>query len=174
MIAGIGQGFWVTTPLQLAQATAMLANGGVQRTPHLLRASQSGFDAPQVMEPVAPPGEPVVSSPAHLAAVAEAMVAVLHGPTGTARNQLAQFDLDYHVAGKTGTAQRITRRTDVALKVDELPFNQRHNALFVGFAPADAPRVAVMVVVEHGGSGSSVAAPVALRIMDAWLRRNPA
>lgn len=174
VIAGIGQGFWVATPLQLAQATAMLANGGVRRMPHLLRASQSGFDAPRVMVPVASPGAPVVSDPAHLDAVAESMVAVLHSPTGTARNQVSQFELDYQVAGKTGTAQRITRRSEAALDVSELPFNQRHNALFVGFAPAHAPRVAVMVVVEHGGSGSSVAAPVALRIMDAWLRRNPA
>lgn len=173
VIAGIGQGFWVVTPLQLAQATAMLANGGVRLKPHLLRASQSGFDAPRVAEPVAEPGMPVVSNPAHLAAVADAMVAVLHGPTGTARGVMTQFELDYRIAGKTGTAQRITRRTDASLDVNQLPFDQRHNALFIAYAPVEAPRVAVMVVLEHGGSGSSVAAPVALRIVDAWLRRNP-
>ena len=58
--------------------------------------------------------------------------------------------------------------------MSQLPFDQRHNALFIAYAPVEAPRVAVMVVLEHGGSGSSVAAPVALRIVDAWLRRNPA
>ncbi len=174
VIAGIGQGFWVVTPLQLAQATAMLANGGLRVKPHLLRASQSGFDAPPVIEPIAAPGEPALSRPAHLAAVAESMVAVLHGPTGTARGVMSQFGVDYRIAGKTGTAQRVTRRTDASLDVNQLPFDQRHNALFIAYAPVEAPRVAVMVVLEHGGSGSSVAAPVALRIVDAWLRKNPA
>lgn len=173
VIAGIGQGFWVVTPLQLAQATAMLANGGIKRTPHLLRATQSGFDTPPVPASWPPEGDSVVTHPANLAAVAEAMVKVLYGPTGSARNVMAQFHLDYVVAGKTGTAQRVTRRGDAALDVNQLPFSQRHNALFIAFAPVDAPRVAVMVVVEHGGSGSAVAAPVALRIVDAWLRRNP-
>ncbi len=174
VIAGIGQGFWVVTPLQLARATAMLANGGLKVKPHLLRASQSGFDAPQVLEPSTEPGTSIVSRPEHLAAVAESMVAVLHGPTGTARGVMPQFQFDYRIAGKTGTAQRITRRTEAALDVSQLPFDQRHNALFIAYAPVEAPRVAVMVVLEHGGSGSSVAAPVALRIVDAWLRRNPA
>jgi len=173
VIAGIGQGFWVVTPLQLAQGTAMLANGGVRVKPHLLRASQRSFDAPQELEPLPKPGKSVVSNPAHLAAVAESMVAVLHGPTGTARGVMSQFDLGYRIAGKTGTAQRITRRTEASLDVNQLPFDQRHNALFIAFAPVEAPRVAVMVVLEHGGSGSSVAAPVALRIIDAWLRKNP-
>ena len=173
VIAGIGQGFWVVTPLQLAQATAMLANGGLRVKPHLLRASQSSFDQPPVIEPLAESGAPVVTHPAHLAAVAESMIAVLHGPTGTARGVMAQFNLEYRVAGKTGTAQRITRRTDASLDVSKLPFDQRHNALFIAFAPVEAPRVAVMVVLEHGGSGSAVAAPVALRIVDAWLRNNP-
>lgn len=174
VIAGIGQGFWVVTPLQLAQATAMLANGGTQIRPHLLRASQIGFDASVVPEPSAQPDLPPVARSENLAAVTEAMVAVLHSPSGTARAALATVKPDYQIAGKTGTAQRISRRTDAALDVSQLPFDQRHNALFIAFAPADAPRIAVMVVVEHGGSGSSVAAPIALRIVDAWLRRNPA
>lgn len=173
VIAGIGQGFWVVTPLQLVQATAMLANGGVPVKPHLLRASQSGFDTPPVLEPIPESGASVVNNPANLVAVGDSMVAVLHGPTGTARGVMAQFDFNYRIAGKTGTAQRITRRTDASLDVNRLPFDQRHNALFIAYAPVEAPRVAVMVVVEHGGSGSSVAAPVALRIVDAWLRKNP-
>lgn len=116
----------------------------------------------------------MVKNPANLQAVTQAMVQVLHGPTGTARATLAQFELDYTVAGKTGTAQRVSRRGEQALDVNQLPVAQRHNALFIAFAPVEAPRVAVMVVVEHGGSGSAVATPVALRIVDAWLRRNPA
>ncbi len=173
VITGIGQGFWVVTPLQLAQATAMLANGGVPIRPHLLRASQSGFDANIELEAQSQSDRAPVARAENLAAVTEAMVAVLHGPTGTARAALAQVKPSYHVAGKTGTAQRVTRRTEASLDVSQLPFNQRHNALFIAFAPAETPRVAVMVVVEHGGSGSSVAAPIALRIVDAWLTKNP-
>lgn len=174
VIAGIGQGFWVVTPLQLAQATQMLANGGVRYPPHLLRASQAVFDTPPVAEAWPPPGASVIQDERHLKAVADAMVQVLHGPTGTARGALAEVELPWLVAGKTGTAQRVSRRGSEALNVNELPFSQRHNALFIAFAPVEAPRVVVAVVVEHGGSGSSVAAPVALRIVDAWLRRNPA
>ncbi|HET9049019.1 MAG TPA: penicillin-binding protein 2 [Chiayiivirga sp.] len=173
VIAGIGQGFWVVTPLQLAQATAMLGNGGHRIRPHLLRASQSGFDQPPVPEPSAPMDPKVLASPANLAAVTEAMVAVLHGPTGSARAVMAQFDLGYLVAGKTGTAQRVTRRTEQSLNVNALPVSLRHNALFIAFAPAEQPRIAVAVVVEHGGSGSEAAAPIALRIIDAWLGKKP-
>lgn len=173
VITGIGQGFWVVTPLQLAQATAMLANGGHRIRPHLLRASQQGFDTPLMQEPNLVQDATTVAKPANLDAVTQAMEAVLHSPTGTARSALATVHPDYLIAGKTGTAQRITRRSEASLDVNQLPFNQRHNALFIAFAPADAPRIAVAVVVEHGGSGSAVATPVALRIIDAWLRIHP-
>src|SRR5690606_9836448 len=105
--AGIGQGYWVTTPLQLVQATAMLANDGVRHRPHLLLATQSGFNAPKVAE-VPDPGVRVVNDGANLAAVREGLVAVLHGPTGTAR--AAAAGVPYLIAGKTGTAQRTSRR----------------------------------------------------------------
>ena len=173
VISGIGQGFWVTTPLQLAQATAMLADGGVRRPLHLLRASQSGFDKAPQEETRIDADAPIVHNLANLDAVTQGMVRVLHGQDGSARKVAQGFQFEYQVAGKTGTAQRVTRRGEASLNVESLPYDQRHNALFIAFAPADAPRVAVMVVVEHGGSGSSVAAPVALRIVDAWLKRNP-
>lgn len=172
VIAGIGQGFWVATPLQLVQATAMLASGGQRHRLHLLRATQAGFDAPRVPVAVEPSTPSVVKDPAHLAAVTRGMVAVMHGPTGTAR--AAAVDSAYLIAGKTGTAQRVSRKTDQRINVNELAFSLRHQALFVAFAPADAPRVALFLVVEHGGSGSLAAAPVARRILDAWLLRNPA
>lgn len=172
VIAGIGQGFWVVTPLQLAQATATLASGGHKHRLHLLRATQKGFDSPQVAETMPPEGPPLVSNPANLTAVIEGMVAVMHGPTGTARASAA--DAGYLIAGKTGTAQRVSRKTDVAIDMNSVPFDLRHRALFIAFAPADAPRIAVMVVVESGGSGTKAAAPVARRIFDAWLARNPA
>lgn len=166
---GIGQGYWVATPLQLVQAVGMLAAGGQRHPLHLLTSSQNGFDAPQVPVAIADPVETFVKSPANLAAVVEGMIAVMHGPTGSARAEA--LDAPYRIAGKTGTAQRVSRKTDQSLDPTKLDFTLRHQALFVAFAPAEAPRIALMVVVEHGGSGSRAAAPVARRILDAWLLR---
>lgn len=171
VIAGIGQGFWVVTPLQLVQATATLAGGGRKHRLHLLRATQKGFESPQVSEEIPSQGEQLVSDPANLAAVIDGMVAVMHSPTGSAR--VAAEGANYLIAGKTGTAQRVSRKSDVQIDINTLSFDQRHRALFIAFAPADAPRIAVMVVVESGASGSKTAAPVARRIFDAWLSKNP-
>ena len=164
--AGIGQGLWKATLLQLAQGTAALANGGVRRTPHLLRASRRGFDGAWMREPQ-PAGVRIVDDPAHLAAVREGMVAVVHGPTGTARG--IGLTAPYLIGGKTGTAQVVSNKNNLRLDPHNLPLHLRHQALFIGFAPADDPRIAVAVIVEHGGFGSSSAAPVARAIMDAWL-----
>lgn len=170
VITGIGQGFWVTTPLQLVQGVSILAAGGEKYRLHLLRATQTGFSNEPVLEKL-PAGERIVKDGANLAAVREGMVAVLHSPTGTARAIGASSP--YLIAGKSGTAQRVTRIGDLAIKLDDLPFNLRHRALFVAFAPADDPRIAVAVVVESGGSGSLAAAPVGRKIMDYWLRKDP-
>lgn len=171
VISGIGQGYWVTTPLQLAQGTAMLAGDGQLRRPHLVRATQAGFGAPRLPEPQ-PPALPVVDDPAHLAAVRDGLVATMHGPTGTAARAAA--GAHYLMAGKTGTAQRVSRRGDERLDPNKLPYHLRHQALFVGYAPAEAPTIALALVVEHGGSGSAAAAPVARRIFDAWVGPAPA
>jgi penicillin-binding protein 2 len=162
----------VVTPLQLAQATATLAAGGVRHTPHLLRATRDGYDG--VVQPLPLPlAEPLgVRDPANVAAVEAGLVAVMHGPTGTARE--AARDAPYLIAGKTGTAQRVGRTGDEAIDVNNLPFHLRHRALFVAYAPADDPQIALALVVEHGGSGSRAAAPVARRILDAWVLRDEA
>jgi penicillin-binding protein 2 len=164
--AGIGQGFWVTSPLQMAQSTAMLANGGVRHRLHLVRESQDGFDQPRVLEPQ-PPGVRVVPDDANLAAVNEGLVAVMHSPTGTAR--AFAVGAPYLIAGKTGTAQRTSRRGQTSVDPKTLPYHLRHQAWFIAFAPADNPTIALAVLVEHGGSGTRAAAPVARRILDAWL-----
>jgi len=167
VIAGIGQGYWVVTPLQLAQATAMLADGGRLRRPHLLRASQAGFGAPRLPEPQPPP-VPVATQARHVEAVKEGLVATMHGPTGTAARAAA--GAPYRMAGKTGTAQRVSRQGTERLDPNKLPYHLRHQALFIGYAPAEQPTIALALVVEHGGSGSAAAAPVARRIFDAWMR----
>lgn len=162
--AGIGQGFWVTSPLQLAQGTAMLANGGVRHRLHLVRASQAGFDQPRVIEPQ-PAGVRVVPNDGNLLAVLEGLEAVM--TTGTGRGSAGQ--LTYRMAGKSGTAQRTSRRGLVSTNPANLPYHLRHQAWFIAYAPAEKPTIAIAVLVEHGGSGSGAAAPVARRILDAWL-----
>jgi penicillin-binding protein 2 len=164
--AGIGQGYWVTSPLQMAQGTAILASGGWRRRPHLLRESQDGFDQSRVPEPQ-PPARRVVTREADLAAVHEGLVAVMHGETGSGR--VAARGAPYLIAGKSGTAQRTSRRGLETTNPADLPYHLRHQAWFIAYAPADAPTIAVAVLVEHGGSGSGAAAPVVRRILDAWL-----
>ena len=168
--AGIGQGLWKTTLLQLVQGTAELAAGGARHPLHLLRSTRQGFDAPWMR--IGQPAPQMISTNAfNLAAVKTGMVAVVHGPTGTAR--AIGINSPYLIAGKTGTAQVVSNKNNLRLDPHSLPMNLRHQALFIAYAPADDPRIAVAVVVEHGGFGASSAAPIARAIMDAWLLPKP-
>jgi penicillin-binding protein 2 len=164
--AGIGQGLWKTTLLQLAQGTATLANDGVRHRLHLLRSTRRGFDASWLRE-AQPAGESIGATKPHLAAVKEGMIAVVHGPTGTAR--AIGLNSPYLIAGKTGTAQVVSNKNNLRRDPHSLPLNLRHQALFIAYAPADNPRIAVAVIVEHGGFGASSAAPIARSILDAYL-----
>ena len=149
VISGIGQGFLLATPLQLALMTARLANGGVLVKPTLVR------EQGEIQEPAS-----LKINPASLKVVLEGMNAVVNGARGTAK-KAAPKGVDYKLAGKTGTAQvrRITRseRLSGVVKNEDLPWRERDHALFVAFAPYDAPRYATAVVIEHGGSASRVA-----------------
>lgn len=151
VITGIGQGFTVVTPLQLAHATAALAGRGQTAPPRLLDPAE--------------PARMVVHNDAHWAAVFNAMAAVVHGPSGTARAVARQ--LPVRIGGKTGTAQvfGLPDDLDEERNPEDLPEHLRNHALFVGFAPLDEPRVAISVVAEHGGGGARVAAPVAARVI---------
>lgn len=174
LLAGIGQGYVLTTPLQLAVMTARLANGGVVVSPHLTRGIVT---AERVVPRKVDKPVDMGIVPAHLALIHRAMEAVVNIPTGTAfrsRIKTAGFKM----AGKTGTAQvrRITKqeREKRILKNKELPWKERDHALFVGYAPIDAPRYAVAVVVEHGGGGSKVAAPIGRDVLEEAQRRDAA
>ena len=161
LIAGIGQGYVLTTPLQLAVMTARLVNGGVAVVPHLTRDDVT----PEGIAPRDPAAFPKIDvSAAHLEIIGRAMSGVVNSQVGTARRSAIDEE-GKAMGGKTGTAQvrRITKaeRETGVRKNDELPWEERDHALFVGYAPVDDPRYAVSVVVEHGGGGSSVAAPIA-------------
>ncbi len=171
VIAGIGQGYWVVTPIQLASALATLAAGGERHTPHLVRATQNGMNAERDAMPLPPATPTFVRDPANLAAVREGMIAVMHGPTGTAR--ASGLNSPFLIAGKSGTAQQFRRKDNTEYDETRVAEHLRHQALFVAYAPADDPRIAVAVVVEHGSSGSKAAAPVARAILDAYLNKAP-
>ncbi len=163
VIAGIGQGYWVVTPLQLANALATLANRGVPHVPHLLRAVQSGIDSKP--EPVpSPPLPSVIHKPDSWFAVHQGMMEVVK--SGTARGLNDGFP--YVIAGKTGTAERYSRTDDTWTSISASPI-ERHQVLFECFTPADQPRIAVIVALEAGRSGAHDAAPIARKILDAWL-----
>ncbi|MGJ3258392.1 MAG: penicillin-binding protein 2 [Rhodospirillales bacterium] len=164
VIAGIGQGFVLLTPLQLALMTARLANGGRAIKPHLTRAIGNTPEARR--QPAAIPSMNI--PPGHLSLVTEAMNRVVNHPTGTARRSATGVE-DFPMAGKTGTVQvrRISKleREQGVRKNEDLPWKYRDHALFIGFAPVENPRYAISVVVEHGGGGSSTAAPIARDVL---------
>ncbi len=165
VIAGIGQGYHLATPMQLAAATAMLANGGTFYRPRLVKAIRHS----ETREERAIPPEVAWKDrfdPAHLAHVRQAMVDVLK-PGGTAAR--AGADAPYDIAGKTGTAQVVGIRQGAKYDASKLAERHRDHALFVAFAPAEAPRIALAVLVENGGSGSGTAAPIARAVFDYYL-----
>ncbi|KAF1699250.1 penicillin-binding protein 2 [Pseudoxanthomonas jiangsuensis] len=162
----IGQGDWKVTPLQMVRGTGALADAGQLRHPHLVEARRDRFDAPWAPLPQAAPAA-ISDRPDHLQVVREGMVMTVHGPGGTARP--IGVGIPYHIAGKTGTAQVVSRRGTAAVNPRSLPMHLRHRALFIGYAPAEDPQIAVAVAVEGGGYGGSPAAPIARAIFDARL-----
>lgn len=175
LVASIGQGFVLATPLQLATMVSRLASG-TQVTPRLTRGiradEESGVEALARL----PAFPPLDLPPEHLEIMREAMDAVSNHPRGTAyRARIEEEGLE--LAGKTGTSQvrRITlaERAAGVTKNEQLPWRRRDHALFVCFAPVHRPRYACAVVVEHGGGGSAVAAPIARDIMLETQRRDP-
>ena len=171
LITGIGQGFMLATPLQLASATATFAMRGIRLRPRLVdRAVDPTNGAIEVVDP-----ETIATiqplDPLNWQRITEAMTGVVHGPRGTARRIGA--GLDYQIAGKTGTAQVFTVRQNEEYDADKLDKKLHDHGLFVAFAPVERPRVAVAVVVENGGSGSGAAAPLARTVIEAYLAKVP-
>ena len=162
VILGIGQGYMQATPLQLAQATALMATRGKWIRPHLARRIEG--ELPVDPEPL--PDIELQDSRYWDYAV-NGMQQVVHGARGTAR-KVGDTSL-YRIAGKSGTAQVVAIRQGERYDSEALAERHRDHALFVAFAPVENPQIAVAVMVENGESGSGVAAPVVKQVMDAWL-----
>ncbi len=157
ILAGIGQGYVLATPMQLAVMTARLASG-LEITPTLVQRTD------------ARPAQPLALSATALQAVRRAMTAVVNEDGGTGGRAQGE-DGDYLLAGKTGTSQVSTLSRD-SVQAD-IPWIRRDHALFVAYAPVSAPRYALATVVEHGGGGGAVAAPLSREIMDLVMSRDP-
>ncbi len=167
LITGIGQGFTLTTPVQLASAVATLAADGRRLVPTVVQAMEDPATGQRTLLPPKelPPAHMV--DPANWDRIHHIMMNVVHSPTGTARG--ISRDLRYHVAGKTGTAQVFGIKQDEEYVAQDVAKQLRDHALFIAFAPAEKPQIAVAVIVQNGGGGGSVAAPIARKVMDAYL-----
>ncbi|MBO4967778.1 MULTISPECIES: penicillin-binding protein 2 [Pseudomonas] len=165
VILGIGQGYMQVTPLQLAQATALIANKGVWNRPHLARTVDG---MPPVDEHPIP--NLVLRDPRDWDQVNHAMQLVMHDPRGIAR--AAAQGVQYRIAGKSGTAQVVAIKQGERYNRLKTAERNRDNALFVGFAPAEDPQIVISVMIENGEAGGRVAGPVVRKVMDAWLLDN--
>lgn len=170
----IGQGFLVATPLQLATSAAVLANRGKWVRPRMIKGirelddeRQPYLHLPDELKPAPIISDVEVKDSDYWDMIVEDMVAVVHGPTGTAKK--IGFDAQYTIAGKTGTAQVVGIKQDEEYDADKLDKRFHDHALFIAFAPAEKPEIALAVIVENGGGGSSTAAPLARKVMDAYL-----
>jgi penicillin-binding protein 2 len=166
---GIGQGYTLVTPLQLAQMTARIAMRGGGFKPHIVHATADAITRdvtpvqPQLLDRIE------LKDNKNWQTVIAAMEEVAHTPGGTAYR--IGKDAPYRIAAKTGTAQVAGLRQDekVARRFEDTPLHLRDHALFIGFAPAEAPRIAIAVIAEHAGSGGAVAGPIARQVMDQFL-----
>ena len=172
LITGIGQGFVLTTPMQLASATATLSLYGQRMKPHIVASTQIGDD----IELVPVGSELILDIPIekreNWSAIIHSMREVVHGKRGTARK--IGLDSGFEIAGKTGTAQVFGLKQEEKYDAEKLEEKLRDHSLFVAFAPVEDPQIAVAVIVENGGSGSAVAAPIARQILDNYLNKDEA
>lgn len=167
IITGIGQGYTLTTPLQLASAAATLSHKGVRVQPRLVKAIRHWDTGKmEVLAPIHPPAIPIIN-PKDWDDVTQYMRDVIHSARGTAKGIVE--GLTYDIGGKTGTAQVFTIKQNEKYNENLIDKKLRDHALFIAFAPVSKAKVAMSVIVENGGHGGSVAAPMARAVMDAYL-----
>ena len=165
LITGIGQGAFLVTPLQLANASAAFANKGKRYRPHLVSRIEDDSGSDEM--PIEMVEQYQILKPSNWELVHKAMVSVVQDIRGTAHRISA--GAKYSIAGKTGTAQVFGVAQDEEYDEETVARKLRDHALFISYAPADDPRIAVAVIVENGGHGGSVAAPIARQVLDAYL-----
>lgn len=172
LITGIGQGYTLVTPLQLAVATATLANRGQRMQPRVVFGVQNPHDQTMLLEKPLPLKSVPVANAANWDSVLTAMTRVVNSDRGTAR--AIGVGADYLIAGKTGTAQVFGIKQDAKYNSAKTAERLRDHALFIAFAPAEQPRIAVAVIVENGDHGATVAAPIARMLFDQYFADYPA
>ena len=171
LLAGIGQGYFQTTPIQLCLMTAQLANGGYKIKPRIIYEEQA------LQSTTGTWGEkfkPLYRNQENVKFVLDAQFGATNEPMGTSYGS-RHVKSEYIYAGKTGTSQirKITEEErKLELKNEDRPYEERDHALFVAFAPYKYPRYAISVLIEHGGSGSSGAAPIAKKVIKKVLDRH--
>jgi penicillin-binding protein 2 len=167
LITGIGQGFTLVTPLQLAVATATMANRGKNIRPRLVREIENIRSGDKLSVKSRLANQIDIKEKDHWQQVINAMKDVIHSPRGTARR--LNKDIPYTIAGKTGTAQVIGIKQGEKYDESKVLKKHRDHALFIAFAPVEDPQIAIAVIVENGGHGGSTAAPIAGQVIKAWL-----
>lgn len=169
---GIGQGYWTTTPLQMAKALTIMINNGKTYTPHLLKQKRSTMLDNELPQPMSKPMVEDTSltqlvDPKYWQIAKEGMYKVMFGSRGTARKVYA--DATYKAAGKSGTAQVYGLKADDVYNANNIPEHLRDHALFIAYAPYDKPTIALAIVLENGGGGSTNGGAIAKRILDYYL-----
>ncbi|MDU8923620.1 penicillin-binding protein 2 [Pasteurellaceae bacterium LIM206] len=162
---GIGQGYWIATPLQLAKATTVLVNNGKVNTPHLMKetngVTSEPYKDPLLYEDIKEP------KAEYWSAAKRGMFGVINGPAGTGRK--AFIGTNYNAAGKSGTAQVFSLKENQRYDAKQLKRELHDHAWFTAYAPYESPQVVVSLILENAGGGSSNAAPVARKVMDFYL-----
>jgi penicillin-binding protein 2 len=171
VITGIGQGYLLTTPLQLAEATAALASRGKRYQPMLVQAVKDSVTGEVTPRPHIEKKSIDDILERDWDEIIGGMRGVIKDPKGTAR--AIGYSAPYSLAGKSGTAQVFSIPQDEEYDAEEVAERMRDHALFIAFAPIEEPRIAIAVIVENGGSGSGVAAPIARAVMDTYLAEKP-
>ena len=166
VIAGIGQGYWEVTPLQLAHAVATLAGHGVPYLPRLGMATKAVTDTHAVMLPNPPSGPSLISKTSNWEVINEGMRAVITGGTGKGLND----GFPYLISGKSGTAERFSRTSEAYITNKNTAYlAARHRAWFEAYTPSDDPQIAAASLLEAGAWGAQDAGPIVRKIFDAWL-----
>jgi penicillin-binding protein 2 len=168
---GIGQGYWTATPLQLAHAVGTVAMKGMRMRPHVLRGVRVSRNLPERLVAAQQLSSVAVRNTVYWDYIVEAMVHVVHGPGGTAGR--SGKGAQYKFGGKTGTAQVFSVAQNKSYNASRLAKKLHDHSLFVAFAPADNPVIALAVIVENAGGGSKVAAPLSRKLLDAYFLPEP-